>query len=1119
MLASVNNVLALCRDEKYLYSGHPWGVAVYDLSGKPVTRVALGAPALHLARVGGALFVGNTQGLWRVGVGDWRVGIVDFLDAKSRKDELAQSVTALAVQNGKVWLATRRDVRLFDPRTRAMQVWNAESLGFDQHFTINRFVFDGQLVWADADEGCRRFDARNNSWRAPQMPDSSAEPSADSREPIRLIDIINGQIWADVYVDDEFRHRPALVDAKTLEVRPIALFGETRGGDQNKWLVNEEFSCYGQWNGRSVWGAGWPRWSFDEETRTLQPLPRDAETGELLPSVIAGIKNEWPGLAPSGQWRRRFDGALMCPATASAKLGERAIDSPFWTAIALPQSALALGAGFSDPRDYRHRYGNGLSGESGEWSATLFPRELPLDSGGLWMASGAQTRAISGAPRADTLGADVVFDAVFDASRQTVWLATERGLAGVRAGKTFASLTRDDGLLSNRVTNATRAAGGRLFFASRWDDDGGGLMMFDPQTTLARSFFDVGGLPNNALERVAATPSGRVDLTFGVQYRRWSDFKNQRQPDGWFDPKTGAFSAPRAPIISKDARLSAPKSLGTLPILGGPIVARQKFAGQTWLLGTRGVVIAGDKAIAPPKLARIAARVAPDPRALQLADARKRAPRIASLAQLQAAMKASNPFFRAQALASLLDSSLLNQAPARAILVERLDDPNVRARATALALLNNLPANARLSDAEKSAQIAAFKRHLSDDDAAMRRWSMLSLLKLGERPAPAVLRRQLASRDSSSLPFGADSSIGSASQNAFYEALAPLADAEIFALLLQVPPAPANDFERTIFPALGRSLLRHPDAAPVLLGAYDATPYDTSKRDFAQSVFKAAGKKSLPLLLPALQSSDRVVRSNAARALGALGDASAIAPLIKALDLESGLSRASIVWALGELRATAALDTLATLYIELENAPRASGGFLAQQSFAQNQSQYAALNARAEGDSAFAALRNVDDVAGDYATIGAPKVPIDPRRDEELLSSQMILDAVAAIGPAAMSDWYRKLAASTNANARRQAAIHLTDPAILRNLLSDATPMVRLSAAVSLLQLGETAGQKEILAAFSNRSLGASEILEELSRVGDAKKLAFARAQLVALADDTNLSDALRKQARALLAN
>lgn len=1110
VLASVNNVLALCRDDKYIYSGHPWGVAVYDLNGKPITRVALGVPALHLARTGGALFVGGTNGLFRVGVGDWRVSIVDFLDAKSQKDELARNVTALAIQDNKLWLATRRDVRLFAPRTREMQVWNSETVGFDQHFTVNRFVFNEKFVWADADEGCRRFDPQNNSWRAPRLPAQNAE----SREPIHLIDIINGQTWADVTLDDERRHRPALIDAKTLEIRPITLSGETQDSDKSKWMVNEAFSYYGSWNGQSVWGAGAPMWSFDEATQTLKSLPRSADNGDLLPSVVANIKNDWPRVGLRGQWRRRFDGALMCPATYSARLGEQKIETPFWTALRLPKGALALGAAFSVSRDYTN---DSWSDSRAEWGATEFPHELSFDSGGLFLSDATATRAISSEPRADTLGGDLVFGAVFDANRDTVWLATERGLVGVRDGKAFTNLTRDDGLLSNRVISGA-ATDGRLFFASRWDDDGGGLMMLDPQTTLLRSFFDVGGLPSNALERIAATPSGRLELGFGNQYRRWSDFKTQRQPDGWFDPKTGAFSPLQAPVITKQVKLSTAKTSGILPILGGPITARQQFKGKTWLLGARGVVIVGDKPVAPAKFARIAVKTAPDARQLQLADAQKRAPKIGSLAQLQTAMKDQNPFFRAQALASLLGSSLLNQAPVRARIVEQLDDPEVRARATALALLNNLPADVKLSGAEKSAQIVALKRHLSDDDSVMRRWSLLSLLRLGELPAPDALRRQLATRDAASLPFGAESSIGSAGQDAFYQALAPLADAENFALLLEIPPRLIDySYGKTVFPLLGKSLLRHPDAVPLLLAAYDAKPHQNSQRDFAQAVFQFAGKDALPLLLPALESPDRVVRSNAARALGAIGDESAIAPLIDALDLESGLSRASIVWALGELKASAALETLATLYTELENAPRQGGGFLAQQSFAQNSGQYAAINARAQGDSAFAALKSLDDVANDYATIAAPTTPIDPRRDEELLSSQMILDAVAKIGPAAMGDWYRKLAASTNANARRQAAIYLTDKPILRNLLSDAVTNVRLSAAVSLLKLGATDGQKVILEAFADRFVGKSELLAELGRVGDASKLAFARTQLRAIADDAELDKGLRGQARALM--
>ena len=87
----------------------------------------------------------------------------------------------------------------------------------------------------------------------------------------------------------------------------------------------------------------------------------------------------------------------------------------------------------------------------------------------------------------------------------------------------------------------------------------------------------------------------------------------------------------------------------------------------------------------------------------------------------------------------------------------------------------------------------------------------------------------------------------------------------------------------------------------------------------AQAVFKSAGKDLLPVLHRSLASTNRVVRSNAARACGAIGDPSSIPRLVQALDMESGLARASIVWALGELKAREALPELFHLYTDTRN--------------------------------------------------------------------------------------------------------------------------------------------------------------------------------------------------------
>ena len=76
------------------------------------------------------------------------------------------------------------------------------------------------------------------------------------------------------------------------------------------------------------------------------------------------------------------------------------------------------------------------------------------------------------------------------------------------------------------------------------------------------------------------------------------------------------------------------------------------------------------------------------------------------------------------------------------------------------------------------------------------------------------------------------------------------------------------------------------------------------------------------------------------------------------------------------------------------------------------------------------------------------------------------------IGPEASQDFYRKLAAEADRDAREEAARRLGEvPAakaqnepILRTLLADTDQDVRMAAAVSLLLLGETDVRKPILA-------------------------------------------------------
>jgi HEAT repeat protein len=356
------------------------------------------------------------------------------------------------------------------------------------------------------------------------------------------------------------------------------------------------------------------------------------------------------------------------------------------------------------------------------------------------------------------------------------------------------------------------------------------------------------------------------------------------------------------------------------------------------------------------------------------------------------------------------------------------------------------------------------------------------------------------------------------------QAVAPIATAEVFELLLRYPLT-ADDYQprQAVFAALGQSLLREPEAIDVLLTAYtqprDPGPdanYGAAR--FAREVFAHAGPAILPNLHQALASRDRVIRSNAACGCGSIGDPSSIEPLIDALDLESGLSRASIVWALGELKARQALPRLAKLYRDACNDEQRNrgAGFRIAQAAAQATAQYDAIGRLSDIESDWSELKQLAEPAA-----------IDPRRNEPLLSTEIVLAAVRKIGPEFSQDFYRQLAAEQDPNARREAAERLAEAAvrdrdenlpILRSLLADSAIHVRMAAAVSLLILDQTGVQSQILTWLKSSELWQrNQIVWQLERVSDGKRLMFARTAVAETAGDDSIESTLRQRFKRLL--
>jgi HEAT repeat protein len=720
---------------------------------------------------------------------------------------------------------------------------------------------------------------------------------------------------------------------------------------------------------------------------------------------------------------------------------------------------------------------------------------------------------------ADRWPSDAVWAVLFDDARQQEWLCVGDGLAAWRRGETaLRHFGNAEGLCCGPVLDGAEL-GGKLYFARGWEDSRGGLVVYDPQTRVFTSFFHSDGTDSDKVVGLAVK-DGQLELRYGLV--RNANAKDDSQLylqycPSRFNPTTRQFTSGGEPEIvpRSEGEKRAEANIGTLPFLGGPAYRRYERDGKTWLCGSRGLVVFPGKDAPVLTFASLNAQRIPDrarelDKALREEAARTRIPNPISASQLKELVTHTNRYVRANALAAAMSPVLQGSEDYTPIIAACVQDSYRNARATAVWLL---------SRSKSDAALPPLRQALDDSDRYIRAVAALALANRGEVPALSFFE-DIIQRDWSgfgNFPFGADSSIGvEADALRAYAALAPNADRKIFEFLVQRPLL--NDTRiANLYPALGASLRKHPDATDVLLAVQDTERW-SPLRTFVQAIFQQAGKEMLPALHRALASQDRVVRSNAARACGAIGDPSSIPCLIKALDLESGLSRASIVWALGELKARESLPRLAELYADARNAShnrRAGSGFLVQQA----QASY-----RAE----FTALRNLDAIASDWdeLKVAALRRPHDPRRDEELLTAEQVLEAVGKIGPEQAQEFYRALAGATDAGDRVQAAIGLgaaagsdrkQSRAVLRNLRGDAVSLVRVSSAVSLIQLGEDGVNSALLERLKGADNGErAEILSQLARLPVAQ-LEFFRKEIEIIAANEREPEYLRARAGSLI--
>lgn len=1097
-LACNENVLSLACDDSYIYAGMPWGVAVYSHAGEPVTRIALQTAALDLLAQGGHLWVGTPVGLNRITVGSWDVAYLSLdrdipeRDRGPERQAFQNGVCGLALDGDVVWVGTRRNIQRLDTRSNALRVYSQEELGVSDHVDWDRFVVEGEYVWADGDVGCRRYDRKGDAW----------DPVAYGEKPVHLVALADGLLWGHVWLNDELRDRPCLIDRDTLEVKPILIDEATNVPDRQ---MNGPFVYFGTWQGRPVLGPQYPAYVYDAQIQKLRALP--ASEGQARPELDSDLP---PGLQSGQPWRRP-DGSVICYDSLTHKhkaFKEFPFGTGHWAMGRLPDGTTVL-AGRRE-RCPRYQY------PEEDWPEAY---ETWDEEGGLYLISpDRQVRRISSAVAADSLPGDEALSVVFAEANH--WVCTNRGLAALsEEGGVLARFTRADGLCANRVVNGS-PLGGRVYFATGWGDHGGGLAVYDPQTTVFTALLQSDGLATDKLASVGAE-NGKLKLLYDVEYMRFATADYRLYPPGIYDPESGQVTPGGEARIMRQSeahKIMYPgreKEGRPMPYLGGFILSEHEHQGRKYLCGTRGLVVlrSHDAAVRPLEVQTLQPKLVLDPAILQLRAAAAMELNVAAPEDLARYLESDNPFVRAKAVAAMLRSrGDLDDAFLQHV-IQASADQHSRVRSTAVYILTRCT--------KDEVVVPALQNRLADTDKYIRAVAAIDLARRGHMVDLKYLREVLEHEDYyGSFPFSADSSIGvEAGKERLYQAIAPHATADVFALLMEYP-LPADNYEprQKILAELGKSLREHPEAAEVLLRARQTEPDPWTQVRFAWAVLGYAGKPLLPVLHEALTSKDRVIRSNAACACGAVGDPAAVPHLIRALDLESGLSRASIVWALGEVKAREALPQLVKLYVDARNDERRrrGAGFRAAQSQAEIGAQYDTI----------ASLESVSS-GWDELTLSLQPAPVDPRRNEDLLEPAHILEAVRKIGPAVSQEFYRTLSAEEDAEARREAAMYLAEGGeqdipknlvVLENLLADTDVPVRMRASVSLLILGQDVGRQPITEWLdSPNEWEKSQILEQLLRVKRQGQLGFARARIESIAGDPALREGMRKLAQRVL--
>ena len=448
--------LALARDERYVYAGHSWGVGVYGLDGAAVTRVPLGESVAALAVSQGQVWAGTRRGLFRIDCSTWQVAHLWLHGDVPERDRYSHSfpgreaywfdnqVYTLVPDGEDLWIGLHRNVQRLNTRTLALRAYSFRELQTESWLGVQYLVPDGPYVWAAGYESVRRYDRASDTWDTVRY----------GKRPVGLIGVIDGLVLGDVYLDDQLRHRPCLIDRQTLKVTPLRI--DAAAGESGQ-LVNSRFSYYGRYQDRIVLGPGGPAYTVDAAAGKIVPLPRvrrgnHAATGHDPVRTVPPRRTAVEQHRPVGAWCRKPEGRNPFPPRAPPTVVVRDRDSGGWTLLVSADGLRVAGRRYEPNPD----------------PLAAMAHEKRTDVGGLrFFVPGRAEVRVSLARICRQPGRRCRFRHR-RRSRDPAEMALHRlraGRAGPEADRVVTRLSREDGLPANRITCGA-AVGRQLYFGA-----------------------------------------------------------------------------------------------------------------------------------------------------------------------------------------------------------------------------------------------------------------------------------------------------------------------------------------------------------------------------------------------------------------------------------------------------------------------------------------------------------------------------------------------------------------------------------------------------------------------------------------------------------------------------